>query len=368
MERHLIKSFQSQLQPTVSVEVVKSDDKKEANKKRLFQRFSKAQLISTSLRFLLLILVVTGTLVGAKSFIDYHQPWPNFLETQQPQYGATPYIARSAVEFTTIRPANKNPEKYAKSLIDSLTGDVIYAYDPDSLVVYADKNGDEKVHIASITKLMSVMVIRQKYSLEDEITFTGKYHDWENGLGVLSGEKMSVGDALKVMLIASKNDVAEEFAETYPDGGYDGFIAKMNELARSYGMKDSSFDSASGLWEGEGNLVTAHDLRILIARVLGDGVLMDIVGKTSDSVSLTKVSGKVVEIQLLTTNYLLNSVDGALGLKTGYTKLAGQCLIGYFVWSVEGGDVSYGGRSQRRLVTIVLGSADRFGDTKRLVE
>jgi D-alanyl-D-alanine carboxypeptidase len=210
------------------------------------------------------------------------------------------------------------------------------------------------------------MVIRESFNLDDKITFNGKYSVLENSFGVVKGDKMTVRDALKIMLIPSKNDIPHEMADAYP-GGRDAFIRRMNALAVELGMANSHFSTPSGLWEDSDNYSTAFDLRLLVDRLLNDTVVMGIVGKRTDTVKIYHANGNIETRSLWTTNLLLGSVGGAKGLKTGYTKLAGQCLVGYFDFGGVGGSGGTNNVDNSRLITIVLNSVDRFGVTKKLI-
>lgn len=336
----------------------------------------KTPKIKKTFRILAILILIGALGLGAyfvKKDYDLNQI-PDFIEQKTLEVQASPYTHASGNTYKEVREPYEPVQKYASTLINSLSADVVYAYDPDSLQIFAAKNIEKKAHIASITKLVSVLVILEKYKLTDTVVFTGKYYSWDNPFGVLNGDRMTVEDALKVMLIPSKNDVAEEFADMYPNGGRAGFLKRMNEIAGQLNMKNSSFDTPSGLWEGASNYSTAYDLRLLVGHVLANDFVMQQVGRKSATVSVTSKAGKVSKRTIYTTNGLMGSVPQVRGLKTGYTRLAGECFVGYFVWETSGlsdegvpVENTRGKGVSKRLVTVVLSSANRFGESKRLV-
>jgi len=212
-----------------------------------------------------------------------------------------------------------------------------------------EKNIHARLPIASLTKLMSAVIGRENYSLEDLVVVSknaSKQPPAKIWLG--KGEKLLVKDLLKALLIESANDVAVALAEKM---GEEEFVKKMNQKAKSLGLKNSHFANPVG-YDDEENFSTTFDLAILANYVLRDEVLREIVG-TPKTIIFSK-TGKAHE--LYSTNNLFGSYLDIHGLKTGLTEEAGECLAA--VAKMKNG---------RKILTIVLNSSGRFQEAKALI-
>lgn len=230
--------------------------------------------------------------------------------------------------------------------------------DRDSAVVMFAKDEQAQLLPASTVKLMTALVAREYYDLNDFLIV-----DEVNRLGqdmkLQKDEMISVKNLLYGVLVASANDAAILLAKNYPnDTG--GFIEAMNEKAKELNLKDSYFANPTGLdVDEEDNLLvdssysTALDLARLANIVMKDTVLKEMVG--TKEIVVTDASGEIKHY-LYNINELLHWLPGMKGVKTGWTEEAGECLIGY----VE--------RDNRGVITVILGSKDRFGETARLVD
>jgi len=239
--------------------------------------------------------------------------------------------------------------------VDSLKAQSVLVFNPSSGDILFEKNAYEKKSIASLTKLLSAIVTIENFNLEDTVTVN--LENIPQGttlqLGAKSGDKITVENILKAMLISSYNDSAYIIANAYPYGGYDGFIKAMNRKAAMLNMKNSHFSNPAGL-DQEDNYSTAYDVGILASVSRRYPIILDMVQRRKDTVRWNSDSG-LVSTEVLTTNKLFEDVKNVYGLKTGNTDLAGQCFVGYFKYS-----------NQKELVTVILNSSDRFGDTKVL--
>lgn len=222
--------------------------------------------------------------------------------------------------------------------------------DPDSRTLIYAKNPDQQLLPASTTKIVTALVALETFPLDRLITVTSVHHSGQT-MQLQPGERISVENLLYGLLVQSANDAATVIAQNYP-GGEDAFIAAMNQKVKDLGLTDTNFTNASGL-DAYGHYTTAHDLALLAAAAMANENFSRIVGTIGVTVT---DADNTVSHDLETINALLGKVPGVSGVKTGWTELAGECFV------------SFTARSGRRLITVVLGSNDRFGETARLIE
>ena len=223
-------------------------------------------------------------------------------------------------------------------------------YDTDSGVKLLEKDIDTPKPIASLTKLMTALIIMEDHK-PSEIVTVGKLPILgleDQKMGLVEGEEIEVGELLKALLIYSANDAANALA-IYDSESIENFSIKMNDKATQWGLTKTKFEDPSGL--SPNNTSSANDL-LKIATILS----VNDTFKNITSTAYTKVSnlsGKSYDIT--TTNKILG-LGGVVGMKTGFTLEAGQCLI------------TAAQRNGRRIITIVLNSPDRFQESKNMVE
>ncbi|MCX6806254.1 MAG: hypothetical protein NTY56_02330 [Patescibacteria group bacterium] len=223
-------------------------------------------------------------------------------------------------------------------------------YDTDSGVKLLEKDIDSPKPIASLTKLMTALIIMEDHK-PSEIVTVGKLPILgleDQKMGLVEGEEIEVGELLKALLIYSANDAANALA-IYDSESIENFSIKMNDKASQWGLTKTKFEDPSGL--SPNNTSSANDL-LKIANILS----VNDTFKNITSTAYTKVSnlsGKSYDIT--TTNKILG-LGGVVGMKTGFTLEAGQCLI------------TAAQRNGRRIITIVLNSPDRFQESKNMVE
>ncbi|MBC1335798.1 D-alanyl-D-alanine carboxypeptidase [Listeria booriae] len=206
-----------------------------------------------------------------------------------------------------------------------------------------EENTDQKVPIASLTKLMTAYLVlesihNKQLSWDEGLTLKRLDDPRAVSLQAKTGKTYySVQDLFATMMIMSANDAAEALAERVNSTD---FVGEMNAKAKELGLKQTKYVNATGLdSNGEESMSTASDLLILAKELISD--YPEILETTSRTSYVTK-DGNTIH----TTNDLLqeNEVDGLDGLKTGFTDQAGYCLI---ATAVQNGD---------RLIAVVLGS------------
>jgi len=232
-----------------------------------------------------------------------------------------------------------------------ISAKAVFVADESLTKVLYEKNPDRELPEASLTKLMTAVVVREHTKQDDVVEVTKDAVDTEGVAGNLRAlERFTVFDLLKVMLIVSSNDAAVAFREYFAGQGLD-LVALMNEKANELGMANTRFVNVDGL-DAQGHRTTARDLAKLVSFSLHDDALWSILSERSDSV---RSLNKKISHQLLSTNELLiHRIPGVRGGKTGYTQNALGCMIA----------VTDGVPGK---IIIVLGSHDRFNDTKTLV-
>ena len=196
-----------------------------------------------------------------------------------------------------------------------------------------EKNADEVVPIASLTKIMTALVVIDNVTDMEalvETKLSALLAIGNTGLVTInlqSGELMSVKDMLYCLLIHSAADASVVLAD-YVGGSVDAFVEMMNKKAKELGMNNTHFVNTHGL-DAEGHYSTARDMAILASYALKNELFCDIVSRNSYTTSPTNKSGSRT---VSTTNYLLTYNSGfyyekADGIKTGYTGDAGRCLV-----------------------------------------
>ena len=196
--------------------------------------------------------------------------------------------------------------------------------DGDSGAVLFEKNADQRIPPASLTKLMTAYLTFERLkdkrlALDDLLTVSEKAWRMEGSkMWIEVGERVRVEDLLRGLIIQSGNDAAVAFAEAL-SGSEQAFAEEMNRKAQEIGLTDSSFANASG-WPAPGQYMTARDLATLGLRLIHD--FPDYYHFYSET------EFTWADIKQPNRNPLLYRNIGADGLKTGHTSEAGYCLIG----------------------------------------
>jgi D-alanyl-D-alanine carboxypeptidase len=223
-------------------------------------------------------------------------------------------------------------------------------YDANSGTIMYQKNSSETASIASTAKLFTAMVIMQSHK-PNEVVTVGKLPSLgaeDQKIGLVEGEEITLGELLKALLIYSANDAANALA-IYDSGSIEKFANKMNDQAKLWDLKSSKFVEPSGL--NAGDMSSAEDL-VKIASILSTNETFKKITSTQ-SAQITNLSGKTYN--LTTTNKILGQA-GVVGIKTGFTLEAGQCLV------------TAAEKNGHRIITVVLDSPDRFQESKNMIE
>ena len=242
-----------------------------------------------------------------------------------------------------------NPVLAADSSFPIVSAQGALAVDLDSGISLYEKNPDIKLLPASTTKIVTALVVLDSYPLDQVIT-VGRIKVDGQKMGLFLGEQITVENLLYGLLVFSANDAAEVLASNYP-GGYGAFIEAMNIKAKDLSMLNSYFQNPVGL-DGSNQVTTAKDLIRVSEVAMKNPEFAKIVG--TKMASFTDTTGKI-KYNLKNINELLGVVPGVLGVKTGWTENARENLVTY----VE--------RDGHKMMIAVLGSQDRFGETRELI-
>jgi len=244
-----------------------------------------------------------------------------------------------------------DPVLGAETSFPALSAQGVLAVDLDSGVTLFEKNSDFPLLPASTTKIITALVSLDTYQLNQVLVVPQGVNVDGQKMGLYPGEQMTFENLLNGLLIYSANDAAETLSLDYP-GGYDAFIAAMNSKALSLSMTNSHFDNPIGL-DADDQRSTARDLVRASEVAMRNPTFAKIVG--TKEITITDVSGKSL-YDLKNVNELLGGVQGVIGVKTGWTADAQQNLVTDIV------------RNNHRVMIALLGSVDRFGETKELID
>jgi D-alanyl-D-alanine carboxypeptidase len=223
--------------------------------------------------------------------------------------------------------------------IASVSAQAAYFIDNQTDTVLYEKNADQRLPMASLTKIMTAVVVLDNFQLDEMVTVPEVCTNLPPPkVGYAAGQTLTVEELLYGMLVASASDASCALSHHQ-----ERFLDLMNQKAEALGLTQTHFENEVGLDGENGNhLSTAKDLVKLSEEALKNGVFRKIVG-TAEWRGLTS------------TNELLFSLPGTTGIKTGYTEQAKGCLA-----------VSYE-RNGREIIGVILGSDDRFSEAQDIL-
>ncbi|GGO65725.1 D-alanyl-D-alanine carboxypeptidase [Nonomuraea cavernae] len=235
---------------------------------------------------------------------------------------------------------------------------VAYVIDSAGTIHYG-KRQTRRVPVASLVKVMTAYVVLNEAKLGDRITVTSAdvRHAVANGAttaALAKGERLTVRDLLYGLMLPSGGDAANALARTYGPGKT-AFVAKMNAAARRLGLRDTWYTNADGLPAPAGGHSTAVDQVRLAKAALANPTFRTIVAREKHVVPRTSLHRAHT---WRNTNKLLQRAEGVLGVKTGYTREAGFCLL------------FAGERGGRQVIGVLLGDQDarRFTTAEKLLD
>ncbi len=239
-----------------------------------------------------------------------------------------------------------HPEEWT----DPLTASGVLVFDLLSGQDVAGRATDARMPIASLTKLMTALIIAETHGMEEIVTIPQAVSGVEGQtVRLMPGERYTVGDLLTATLVQSANDAAVALAH-YHSGSVPAFAEEMNLRAGMLGLRGTAFRNPTGLDE-PGHYSTLRDLKWLSVAALRHPEIRSRMGRPQATI----VSRDGRTVTLHHTHALVKPESAVLLGKTGTTPLAGQCLVSL----VRG--------SSRTYVVILLGSRDRYADMRRVL-
>ena len=247
-------------------------------------------------------------------------------------FAGTAAALLAAVLFLPVKASALSAEKAI--LLDAATGRVLY-----------EKNADKQSLIASTTKIMTALIICEQCNVLDRMRIPKEAVGIEgSSMYLQEGEILTIQDLLYGLMLHSGNDAAVALA-IYCGGTVEGFAGLMNDKAHNLGMTGSHFVNPNGL-DAPDHYSTARDLAILSAYAMENPIFY----KTVSAKTVT-----VGQRYLRNHNKLLWQVEGADGVKTGYTRAAGRLLV------------SSATRNGRRLIAVTINAPDDWRDHAALL-
>ena len=226
-------------------------------------------------------------------------------------------------------------------LIEAESGEILF-----------EKNCEQRLPMASTTKIMTALVVIEQGNTDRVVEVAPEAVGVEgSSMYLKAGEKLTVKELLYGLMLESANDAATALAYSV-SGGTEEFAALMNERARKLGTRNTHFTNPHGL-DDEEHYTTAHDLAMITREAMKNELFCEIVSTHNKTVPL---NGEEGIRSLVNHNRLLKTYEGAVGVKTGFTKRSGRCLVS----AAERGGV--------RLIAVTLNAPNDWEDHKRMLD
>src|SRR3989338_162278 len=266
-----------------------------------------------------------------------------------------PALSGVALQTASAKPEHAAPEIALTLSAPTLTAKSAVAYDLNSGTVLYSKNLDQKLPIASLTKLITAVVVMERVDLNAVVTVRKEdLLGIGNTVGLVEGEKIRVSDLLKGMLIPSGNDAALALA-SFVSGSPEKFAELMNTKAKELNLVATNFSNPAGwdLWAEQENFSNSLDLLKMVQEFIKHEELLEVVKIKETAVA--SVDNKYIH-RLKSTNQLLLDDEHVEGLKTGFTSKALGNLITLY------------NRDGTYVLTIILNSENREDDSRKLLD
>ena len=257
--------------------------------------------------------------------------------------GTLPEGLGDAESFFVRAGSSKNLSLSAKSaiLIEVGSGEAILSKDPDT-----------RMPMASTTKIMTALVAIENCELDRTVTVSADATNIEgSSIYLYEGEQLTMLDLLYAMLLESANDAAAAIAIEV-GGSVEGFAALMNEKAVALDLSDTHFENPHGL-DANTHYTTARELAIIAREAYRNQTLREIFSTYKRTIPMGQGDGVRL---LINHNKLLKNYEGATGIKTGYTKKSGRCLV------------SAAERDGLAFIAVTLNSPDDWSDHKKMLD
>ena len=224
-------------------------------------------------------------------------------------------------------------------------------YEPENGKFIFEKNKNARLPMASTTKIMTALIAIENADLTEKVKIDPRAIGIEgSSLYLENGEELSLEDLVYAVMLRSANDAAAAIAYRI-SGSIEDFAALMNERARALGLRDTHFTNPHGL-DDEDHYTSAGDLAIIAASAVKNETFKKIASTYKKTIENSAGTRRL----LVNHNKLLLLYDGAIGMKTGFTKRSGRCLVG----AAERDGVT--------LVSVTINAPDDWNDHKRMLD
>jgi D-alanyl-D-alanine carboxypeptidase (penicillin-binding protein 5/6) len=229
-------------------------------------------------------------------------------------------------------------------LINAVTGEVLY-----------EKNSAQQLPMASTTKIMTLLTALEEADMDETVNVSYNADMAEGSSAYIeTGAQIEMKDLLYGLMLNSGNDAAIAVAE-HISGSEEAFAQKMNMLAKKIGAENTQFKNPNGL-DSEGHFTTAADLAKIAGYAMKNSQFREIVSSRIYKAEFIRKSGEKKELEYINHNRLLREYDGCVGVKTGFTKLSGRCLV------------SAAERDGALYIAVTLNSPDDWKEHKQMLD
>ena len=243
--------------------------------------------------------------------------------------------------FTLIAVAVPTVNAKSAVVMNAQTGEIVF-----------EKNAHVRCSMASTTKIMTAVLALESGKMLETVTVTPEMTGADGtSIGLKVGYKIRLLDLLYGLMLESGNDAADAIA-VYIGGIRENFAALMNRKAAEIGMTDTNFVTASGL-DDENHYTTAYDMALLGSYAVKKPAFREICSCKIKSVDFIEPD---IKLTFSNHNRLLSSYDGAIGIKTGFTKKSGRCLVS----AAERDGVCF--------VCVTLNDGDDWNDHRKMLD
>ena len=224
--------------------------------------------------------------------------------------------------------------------------------DASSQTALYEKNSKEKLPMASTTKIMTAVIALEGFDPDEAVSIPAEAVGIEgSSVYLCAGERLTLRQLVYALMLSSANDAATAIA-IYCSGSIEAFAEKMNVKAKEIGLDSTHFDNPHGL-DSPSHYTTAYDLARLTAYAIKNPEFKEIVSTYKAEIPLGESNNARL---LVNHNKLLRSYDGAIGVKTGFTKKSGRCLV------------SAAERNGTILISVTLNAPDDWRDHTAMLD
>lgn len=309
---------------------------------------TKSNLLQNKGAFICFVFIMLFTIINFMSLKNYYEEMFSKYIVEYNDFEA------KLIEENNNIDSSEDIQEPVKPKLNSLSALLM---DAENNRVLYELNGYKEMPMASTTKIMTCIVALENANMNDVVTVSSYAAGMPDvQLNIRKGEQYYLNDLMYSLMLESHNDVAVAIAE-HIGGSVEGFATMMNDKARELGCNNTNFITPNGL-DAEGHYTTARDLALISSYAIQNKDFIDITNTSSHQFK-ELTSGRSFSVS--NKNKFLYMMDGAIGIKTGFTGNAGYCFVG----AVK--------RLDRTLISVVLGcgwppnKSLKWTDTKRLM-